>query len=328
MNKNIFVHVGYPKSASTTLQKTLFSKHSDILNLGLYPTNNIGVDTKETSEDSIYLNDGYLKIFYDNMTKLNEKEYAKSNNEFLFNEKIKKYILATDKKVIFSHERFTSVFFAYKDYQVKAKRLYNFFPNAKILFIIRNQYNWLMSQYRDHPFDPRNLSSGKATTFDEWFEIASTDKSIKLMDNLDYYNVIQYYEDLYGRQNIGVFQFEELITDLESFSQKISDFLEINKDKTQEILSGQHENKGVSNIYNYYRQFKRSYLKNLSKKKYFPVLIEKKIEDLFKNTKYRKRYKLSLENIKILEDYYADNNLKLSQKYNLKYTYIGKNNHD
>lgn len=44
------VHVGYPKAASTSLQKHLFDRHPQIRNLGVFPTGNVG-------EDSDYINE-------------------------------------------------------------------------------------------------------------------------------------------------------------------------------------------------------------------------------------------------------------------------------
>ena len=52
--KKIFFHVGFPKSASTTLQKQLFDKHSKINYLGVYPTGNVGQDSDESNTDTLF----------------------------------------------------------------------------------------------------------------------------------------------------------------------------------------------------------------------------------------------------------------------------------
>ena len=51
----ICFHLGYPKAASTTLQKTLFDRHSQLVNLGLFPQANVGRDriSAESSEAPI-----------------------------------------------------------------------------------------------------------------------------------------------------------------------------------------------------------------------------------------------------------------------------------
>ena len=46
----IFFHIGFPKAASTTLQKQLFANHPQLVNLGLYPTSNVGNDNFKFSE--------------------------------------------------------------------------------------------------------------------------------------------------------------------------------------------------------------------------------------------------------------------------------------
>lgn len=43
----VYIHIGYAKAASSTLQKHLFDKHPKINNLGIYSTNNLGKDSSE-----------------------------------------------------------------------------------------------------------------------------------------------------------------------------------------------------------------------------------------------------------------------------------------
>ena len=165
-NKTVF-HIGFPKSASTTLQKKLFDKHAQINFMGIYPTGNIGQDAGKNNIDTLYLKNGSLKKFHCCLTDLEGIEYYFSKVESYYSEV--ELLMSTDKINIFSNERFTSVLFTHKDRAEKARRIKCFFPDAKIIIVLRNQLDIIKSQYRDHPFDPRNLyANRKSVSIDEW----------------------------------------------------------------------------------------------------------------------------------------------------------------
>lgn len=62
----VFFHIGYPKAASTSLQKNLFARSPDLVNIGLYPTSNVGNDVSENhpSDNIPYLKDKRIKQLY------------------------------------------------------------------------------------------------------------------------------------------------------------------------------------------------------------------------------------------------------------------------
>ena len=84
MKNNTYFHIGFPKSASTTLQKQLFDKHSQINFLGIYPTRNIGQDSDESNKDTKYLQNKDLKEFHNHLTYLEGVEYKFSDVEKYF----------------------------------------------------------------------------------------------------------------------------------------------------------------------------------------------------------------------------------------------------
>ncbi len=268
----VAVHIGYPKAASTTLQKHLFHKHSELNNLGNYPTANIGIDSKEIDCEASYLKYKELKQFYSNILQLDDIEYAFSKNDAVFNT----YVLprmSADKINIFSHEGFLATFFSNADRGDKAKRLCSFFSEPKIMIIIRNQLEMIKSQYADWPFDPRAFTMRRTVDINEWIQIdIRTPESKNFIRSLNYYYVINYYVSLFGEQNVRVFLFEEMVNNLERFANDISDFLGITAAQTRAILSNKHENKArniqlrsqtinsdnINQLYSYFRQINRS----------------------------------------------------------------------
>ena len=239
----IAIHIGYPKAASTTLQKHLFHKHPELNNLGNYPTANIGIDSKEIDSEASFLKYKELKQFYSNILQLDDIEYAFSKNDVIFNTYVLPHMTA-DKINIFSHEGFLATFFSNPDRGGKAKRLCSYFKDPKILIIIRNQFELIRSQYADWPFDPRAFTIRRKVDIDEWIQIdMNTPESKHFIKSLNFYYVTNYYAALFGKKNVRVLLLEEMIKNLDRFAHDISEFLDINADQTRAILSGKHENR-------------------------------------------------------------------------------------
>lgn len=308
---NICFHIGFPKSASTTLQKHLFDKHSQINFLGIYPTSNIGQDSSFINSKTLFLRDKNLQIFHNRMTECEGIEYFNQDKDKLI--KSINSLLDKNKLNLFSNERFSSVLFAHPDRAQKAQNIKQIFPNAKILIVIRNQIDIIKSQYRDHPFDPRCLTLGKPVSIEEWIDINISMKNINFFKSIKYSEIINYYIYLFGESNVKVVLFEDLINDLEYFSKEISLFLGIDSNETFSLLNGKKENIGVPLSLNKYRQFKRRISTFIPKKLKQNIAVRKIDNILFSKLKYGKKQKICINNDyknKIYEYYYFDN-LKL-----------------
>jgi hypothetical protein len=314
---NVFFHVGYPKSASTTLQKQLFNKHTELVNLGLYPTKNEGVDKETNPETSFYFMDPLVKLFYDNLLKLDTVRYQQTDNFDLYTSLINKYA-AQNKSVVFSEERATSVFFTHCDMGLKAQRIHELMPDGKIIIVIRNQSDALKSMYADFPFDPRSPSSGDSMDINAWLEVVLTDEFLFYREMLDYYSVIKFYKELFGKNNVCVLLFEELVSDKKSFANKISAFMGISSDETYTLLSEKHENSRVSHRYNILRSIKRKYLKNIKLGQIFGVNNIKKIESFLKQGRSRK-YDFDDLHQQNVVDFYAKSNSNICNEYGLDF---------
>ena len=254
---NVFVHVGLPKAASTTLQKHLFNRYDTMLNLGVYPVNNIGQDSVGIDRSACYLKDSRIKEFYSHLLCDDELsfDYQKAVNDL--HNIIESHLSSNHKSVVFSDEKITSTFFSHNDLFLKGRRLKKLFPSAKIIFVLRDQLEWLKSQYRDQPFDPRCLDIGRPVSFSKWIEISSWSDEVNVFSMLRYNELVGAYEKLFGQDNVCVLLFEEMVNDLPGFCQQLSSFMGIDYDKTLALLTGKNENMGVSRNYNRFRAFKR-----------------------------------------------------------------------
>lgn len=325
--KNIVFHIGFPKSASTTLQKQMFDKHSQINFMGIYPTGNIGQDTDEKNIDTHYLKNESLKDLHNCLTNLEGIEYHFSDVVNYFDDI--QPLLSKNKLNIFSNERFASVLFAHKDRAEKARRIKQFFPDAKIIIIIRNQIDIIKSQYRDHPFDPRNLyANQKSVSIDDWIERDFKNYDISFVKSIEYYKLVKYYRELFGKENVGVFLFEEMVSELKSFSEKISVFLDIDPIETYNLLYSKHENDGVSQNLNNYRKFKAavsSYIPTFLKNNELIKALDKQFFQKFKQGK-KQKIQMSDKTKQIIFEYYKKQNKKIAKEFDLSLCEYGYTN--
>lgn len=308
----IFIHIGYPKSASTTLQKSLFKRHSQINDLSKNSWQNKNKD---------------FELFYYNLAFLNTIAYKSSRNLDLYEQKIKAY-LNSQKAQMFSFEVFSTSW--HRDVYIKAKRLKELFPNAKIIVIVRNQYSFLTSLYNYYirrslfknapylPFHP-GYTGKRLLSFEDWLDANFKYREKGVIDDLKYYETIKLYQGIFGKNNIKIFLFEELVENLDCFVNKISDFLGINSEEAKKCLEGEKKNS----------QYSQRFLRVLKiKNKFLPFF---KTPSFMKKPIKKFLHKGGVKKIKFpfnwrgeIRDFYKTSNKKLKQEFGLdidKYNY-------
>lgn len=322
----MILHIGYPKSASTTLQKQLFDRHSELNFLGVYPTKNIGIDSEYVNENSHYLRSAELRDFHHIICNIDGVDYRKFSID-----KVKKSLepyLSEQKVNVISNERLASVLFSHPDRESKAYRIRGVIGNAKVLIILRNQYDIIKSQYRDHPFDPRHLTANrKYVSLNQWVEIDRELEVFSFTKSIKYSNLIKLYQDLFGVKAVKVMLFEDLVYDLNKFCKELSDFLEISEVETKKLLSEKHENKSVSNDYNKYRTFREcvgKYVPTILKRNRNIVLLDGFIKNILLKSNITRKPNYSEDILHWIDSYYREDNNLLSEEFCLnmrKYNY-------
>ena len=326
MIDSVYFHIGYPKAASSTLQKYLFQKHSEIEFLGIYPKNNIGIDSDSQVHENLFLNDPKLREFHNALVFMDSVEYANFSFQPL-RDHLDQLISKTKKKIVFSNERFSGVFYSLKDRGTKIRRIKDFFPEAKILLIIRNQLDALFSQYRDHPFDPRNFETGQPMSFDNWLDICfKHDSDIKLLNSLKYDEMYQFLLSEFGDENVKVMSLENLKTDTEKFANELSDFFRINRNQSHNLLDNKKDNRAVSANFNKLRALKRKVFGDVVVSDFLPTSIRKEFLNRLKSGK-PEQMKISEKSMQKLVVYFGPSNLALEKLLDTNIeNYIGLNN--
>ncbi len=281
--KNVIVHIGYPKAASTWLQKEVFPLFKE--KCELFIKNRI---TRE--------------LFEDYAGKFNVENYIKN--------------FTTDKDcLILSDERFMGGVltggmngFAW---QAVATRIKKVFPEAKIIIVIRNQIDIIASAY-SHYIRYGGTFSFKKFYYSPGYYVVQ--KAVLFNKNFfDYYNVYSFYASLFGKNNILVIPYEILLSSPLEFVSQIEDFSGIRINKSN-LVSKVH-NKGqsykdmqIQRIINLFTRYNITLKKYLIDLKFRPENFQIR---LFPSEKNKSEKIISKKIRKEIMSFYSNNNTRL-----------------
>ncbi len=199
----ILIHLGYPKCASSWLQQVMFADEKT----GFFAP--WGAKSKEAKKQFINVDDSSFNA--DQVRKLYETGLQAATQQNLV--------------PLLSHEHFSGDLTSKGWKQEVADRLYATFPEARILVIIREQKSILLSAYG------QCIKFGMTPTIEEFFGTIPTDEKqadysnpIFKLDFVKYDSLIEYYQNLFGKENVLILPFELLKKNQHHFAQTILDF--------------------------------------------------------------------------------------------------------
>lgn len=194
-----FIHIGYPKNLSTSLQRGFFSVHPKIAYLGIGVGSNIGYA------------DNVVSSFFEHYVKYcvrarykDQRDYIKKHfdNLFINAEKDGLDIVGA------SSEHLSFAFTADGiDTHEKAERVADVFgTETQILVILRNQCDLLRSLYQE------GVRVGYPGTFYEYVDYLFKFQDRNFISDLEYDEVISLYADFFGLENVHCFFYEDAVT--------------------------------------------------------------------------------------------------------------------
>ncbi|WP_085908709.1 hypothetical protein [Kiloniella majae] len=206
-----FIHVGYPKCASTTLQYDIFYGHPEIYHLGWgnLSTGHGWIDEELAAAFEVDLR----------MAKTHQYDITPAKNALEKHFKIFEQI-SSYKTIGLSWESLCFTLAYDVDPVIKASRLLELFGReTKIVFVIRNQFELIRSMYFEMVRD------GLSKTFEEYLEYLHFHPYASLTGDLDYTRMVKIFGERFGLENILIIPFESLIADKDFYIKKMCHFV-------------------------------------------------------------------------------------------------------
>tara|TARA_A100001234_G_scaffold180399_1_gene162913 strand:+ start:281 stop:1213 length:933 start_codon:yes stop_codon:yes gene_type:complete len=285
----LYLHLGYPKTATKFLQREYFSKSKKINYLG-----------KPFDKD-------FINLF---------KEITQKKTFKVINLKKKKIIdkLSKEKINLISQESFFSIFYN-GDNNIE-KSLYNLkkffnFKNLelKIFFLMRNQEDLFLSLFTESFLKIKKKY--KIYSLENFIDCLDNKEKNLFFENLIYKKRIYILNKIFGRNNIKVFYYEDLKFNFNIFKKDLIKYLDLNYNEEKKYLrnklvhvSDKKNKKYVSNEtyllseklskFWFYKKLKKVVKKDirLKLKNYFDLnYVENSTNIYYKNLYYRNKIK-------------------------------------
>ncbi len=233
----VFLHLGLPKTATTTLQNTLFCQHPGICYLGKRRTwEKTQEREKGCASNEIYR--ALRPVFWDREESTDParvravlQEYSRANGP-------QKPILGSWEGLLIKPP---------EAFQAMLREARNLLGDVRVVVTLRNPLKRLPSAYlhamkactrhgRHH-----TMPEGRVfVSFDEWLKGAPRDP--KAHDSrFDFGDNLRFAVELLGRDKVGVFLLEDMIEDRDAFVTSLLDFMGIDNGGA-ELVGDQHLN--------------------------------------------------------------------------------------
>lgn len=327
-NKTIYVHIGFPKTATTTLQNNVFCGHSDI--------NYFGKPFHSETKDMQLVNMQVEVVR--KLWRQPENKYERNRLKYLVKDSFVPFLDSVKKNII-SLEEFS---YATERRLLIAERLRDIFKECKIIITIRSQQEAIISAYF---WKQMNLEINEP--FDDWFQkmvskLPDTDLFLLNYTTIRLFNyaeVIEAYERVFKKENILVLPMEWLKNCPEKFSERLSSFIGINCEETSELLSMHQQNTRMSMATIKYQRFIKRLLvafashilknKKLSRTDSYQGVFRRgpngMISDILNICSNNPTHHWTEKQLYQLNDYYVYGNSLINKRYDLnldKYGYL------
>ncbi len=233
--KKLIVHIGYPKTATTSIQQNFFTK--------------LMKDDKIEYLNHLNRSDEFLgEIYCGNIISyITSQNYDKAQleNEIINIQRIKKKIaVISNENISFFSKNFN---WAYQNGQAinNVKRIYEVFDGIfdviEILIGIRAQKTLIPSFYKQQYYLIIN-ENPSFKNYNKWLD-ANFGRHIN-EENLflNYEQIFREYSNIFGRENVYLLVFEDLKNDVNSYVNTLSKVLEVDEKIVKNLLSHMPKN--------------------------------------------------------------------------------------
>lgn len=241
--KKLILHIGYPKTATTTLQGNLLEKCQEINYLGKF----VGETPKK-----LLFPDPIIQQFRDIVNNGNSLQVRKMAPYFF--EQIHQKVLEADKTTVISAEGFMNPivdthYVPNKDIFLKAKHIFDILNHGtheqvetQILITVREQVDLVPSFFSQSYFQGRACGFyGK--TYESFLDFLFEDNFQGFGPIFKYDEVADYYCELFGSENVIVLSMKDLLaSSVNPTTEKMAELLSIDTKTLISMLQGQQRN--------------------------------------------------------------------------------------
>jgi hypothetical protein len=292
----IVIHIGYPKAGSTSLQHNLFFDNPRINYLSSNKPKEAGNEF-QNHPDTLYF---YRHLFEKNIA------YREDVSADIWNQHFAP-VLSLEKVNVLSAEHFLK---NAVPVDVVARRLFAVIPNGKILIIIRNQIDLLRSYYDMFPFAMWDGST-KYLPLQKWLEKIFEEQTRNLAGALFYPSVIDLYATLFGRQQVGVYLFEDLFRGGEATAgDDLAEFLGLEGEDTKERLARRGANVASQHFWS---KMARRVLGDFHASDVLPLWMIRKLERIGSYMAPSRRTKIGQAQATQISSFYQESNAELAK---------------
>jgi len=228
-------HIGLPKTATKTLQMGLFARHSEVDFLGTYtrPMRKYR-QCRDTEIEKLM-----ATLLWDD---LNDPDLRESRELF---EKAVEPSLRNGRVPVWSWESLIEDSPHIR--KIRAENIRAIFGNCRILITIRHPFNLVESLYlqnlkRENIARSRVGKKVDCPSIDTWISERWEKEGYAPNSQIQYADSIRIYSEIFGRENIGIFLFEQLQNDSDAYYRSICGFIGIDHDEALQHVLGKAHN--------------------------------------------------------------------------------------
>lgn len=204
---NFVIHIGYPKCASTFLQSTVFSGSDERIKVLRHEANLSSQIKGGAVKSGYWLFDSNVEIYKGNKESKRLNPFAFSVNEA--RRDLDKRLDKNANLTCMSNEAWVGYpFIGGTNSKEYADRIQAVAPNAKIVIVIRNQIDMILSMYAHFL-----VSAGGICSLNNFLRHGNKDISQTYPSNMEFFcysYLCEYYQKRFGKENVLIIPFEKL----------------------------------------------------------------------------------------------------------------------